>query len=162
MRGELMQRLHAVPRAVDADMRAVLEELDQQFSDGVVILDNEYGRVAHTIAGLMLFEFDADLLHDFDRAVQREWIETNGVGGWASSTIVCANTRRYHGLLVTGSKGRSERWVLVSKLDETLVVDGHRYELGCNRYPGVVSPLGFEWMTSFRRELFPEFTYEAG
>jgi predicted glycogen debranching enzyme len=110
----------------------------------------------------MPFEFDADLLHDFDRAVKREWIETNGVGGWASSTIVCANTRRYHGLLVAGSRSRSERRVLVSKLDETLVIGDERYELGCNRYPGAISPLGFEWMTSFRRDLFPEFEYEAG
>jgi predicted glycogen debranching enzyme len=110
----------------------------------------------------MLFEFGADLLHDFDAAIEREWIETNGLGGWASSTIVGANTRRYHGLLVAGSRSRSERRVLVSKLDETLVIAEERYELGCNRYPGVVSPLGFEWMTSFRRELFPEFEYEAG
>jgi predicted glycogen debranching enzyme len=110
----------------------------------------------------MPFEFDAEALHDFDHAVKREWIETNGLGGWASSTIVCANTRRYHGLLVAGSRSRSERWVLVSKLDETIVVDDHRFELGCNRYPGVISPLGFEWLTSFRRDLFPEFEYEAG
>jgi len=110
----------------------------------------------------MPFGFDADLLHDFDRAVKHEWIETNGVGGWASSTIVCANTRRYHGLLVAGSRSRSERRVLVSKIDETLVIGEERYELGCNRYPGAISPLGFEWMTSFRRDLFPEFEYEAG
>jgi len=110
----------------------------------------------------MPFEFDAEALHDFDHAVKREWIETNGLGGWASSTIVGANTRRYHGLLVAGSRSRSERWVLVSKLDETIVIDDHRFELGCNRYPGVISPLGFEWLTSFRRDLFPEFEYEAG
>jgi len=100
----------------------------------------------------MPFEFGADVLHDFDRAIEREWIETNGLGGWASSTIVGANTRRYHGLLVAGSRTRSERWVLVSKIDEMLVIGDERFELGCNRYPGVVSPLGFEWMTSFRRD----------
>src|SRR3954453_3422000 len=147
MDGDLMQRLHAVARAVDAGVRALPEECDQQLADRVVILDDEDAGVAHTIAGLMLFEFGADLLHDFDRAVKREWIETNGLGGWASSTIVGANTRRYHGLLVAGSRSRSERWVLVSKLDETIVLDEHRYELGCNRYPGVISPLGFEWLT---------------
>jgi len=110
----------------------------------------------------MPFEFGADVLHDFDRAIAHEWIETNGLGGWASSTIVGANTRRYHGLLVAGSRTRSERWVLVSKIDELLVIGDERYELGCNRYPGVVSPLGFEWMTSFRRDLLPQFEYEAG
>jgi len=110
----------------------------------------------------MPFEFGADVLHDFARAVKHEWIETNGLGGWASSTIVGANSRRYHGLLVAGSRSRSERRVLVSKLEETLVIGDATYELGCNRYPGVVSPLGFEWMTSFRRDLFPEFEYEAG
>jgi predicted glycogen debranching enzyme len=101
-------------------------------------------------------------MDDFERLTAREWLETNGIGGWASSTAAFANTRRYHGLLVSASRARSERQVLVSKLDETIVIGSDRYELGCNQYPGVIHPRGFERLTSFRRGLFPEFEYEAG
>jgi predicted glycogen debranching enzyme len=52
--------------------------------------------------------------------------------------------------------------VLVSKLDETIVAGGRRYELGCNTYPGSVHPVGTAYLESFSRELFPVFEYRAG
>ena len=51
-----------------------------------------------------------------DQAAQREWLETNGIGGFASSTIVGMNTRRYHGLLVASLKPPVDRYVLLSKV----------------------------------------------
>ena len=57
---------------------------------------------------------------------QREWLETNGIGGFVSSTIVGMNTRRYHGLLVASLRPPVERFALLSKLEETLMVDGSR------------------------------------
>jgi glycogen debranching enzyme len=99
-----------------------------------------------------------DVLHDFERASQLEWIETNGLGGWAGSSITFANTRRYHGMLVAALPGRTERTVLVSKLDET--VNG--IDLGTNRFPDVIHPRGFERLVSFRRDVFPVWDYVAG
>jgi predicted glycogen debranching enzyme len=99
-----------------------------------------------------------DVLRDFDRASQLEWIETNGLGGWAGSSITFANTRRYHGMLVAASPGRTERTVLVSKLDET--VNG--VDLGANRFPDAIHPRGFEHLVSFRRGVFPVWKYAAG
>jgi predicted glycogen debranching enzyme len=99
-----------------------------------------------------------DVLHDFERASQLEWIETNGLGGWAGSSVTFANTRRYHGMLVAALPGRTERTVLVSKLDET--VNG--IDLGTNRFPDVVHPRGFERLVSFRRDIFPVWEYAAG
>ncbi|MEA2327969.1 MAG: hypothetical protein QOE68_2928 [Thermoanaerobaculia bacterium] len=98
-----------------------------------------------------------DVLHDFERASQLEWIETNGLGGWAGSSVTFANTRRYHGMLVAALPGRTERTVLVSKLDET--VNG--VELGTNRFPDVIHPRGFERLVSFRRDVFPVWEYAA-
>src|SRR5436853_7156213 len=109
-----------------------------------------------------MFETGPELLRDFDQATDREWLETNGLGGWASSSICCANTRRYHGLLVAGSRTRAERTVIVSKLDETIVAGGDSYELGCNRFPGAIHPNGPQFLPSFRKDLFPPFEYEAG
>ena len=71
------------------------------------------------------------------------------------------NTRRYHGLLVAATKPPVGRMVLLSKLEETLVVDGHRYDLSSNRYPGVVHPQGHLFLTQFRLDPFPVFTYEV-
>jgi predicted glycogen debranching enzyme len=98
-----------------------------------------------------------DVLHDFERASELEWIETNGLGGWAGSSVIFANTRRYHGMLVAALPGRTERTVLVSKLDET--VNG--VELATNRFPDVIHPRGFERLVSFRRDVFPVWEYAA-
>jgi predicted glycogen debranching enzyme len=91
----------------------------------------------------------------------REWLETNGVGGFSSSTITGLNTRRYHGLLVAATKPPVGRILLLAKLEETLFVDGRRYELSANQYPGVVHPQGYKYQAGFRLDPFPVFTYEV-
>ena len=80
---------------------------------------------------------------------------------FASGTINGCNTRRYHGLLVAATKPPVGRFVLLSKLEETLTVNGRRYELGTNRYPGVVHPQGFQFLTQFRLDPFPIFTFSV-
>ena len=82
--------------------------------------------------------------HDIDTASTREWLETNGLGGFASSTIIGLNTRRYHGLLTAATKPPVGRILMLSKLEEVLVIDGRRYELSANQYEGAVHPKGFE------------------
>ncbi|MGB3097579.1 MAG: amylo-alpha-1,6-glucosidase, partial [Candidatus Deferrimicrobiaceae bacterium] len=105
---------------------------------------------------------DPVLLRDFDEVSRREWIETNGAGGWASSTISGAHSRRYHGLLVAATRPPAGRMVLLSKLEEAVVVGGNRFELGSNRYPGTVHPRGFTHLRSFAKGLFPVFEFQAG
>jgi len=92
-------------------------------------------------------------------ATQREWLETNGLGGFASSTIIGLNTRRYHGLLTAALTPPVGRFVLLSKLEETLIVNGVRFELSANQYPGTVHPQGYHYLTRFRLEPFPTATY---
>lgn len=110
----------------------------------------------------MKMSFDKSITQNSDEAIRREWLETNGLGGWASSTISGAHSRRYHGLLVAATKPPVGRMVMLSKLDETIEIDGKRYELSANCYPGVVHPRGFEFLQSFEKEIFPQFEYEAG
>ncbi len=105
-------------------------------------------------------EFGPEICRNLDAALQKEWLETNGLGGFASSTIVGLNTRRYHGLLVAATKPPVGRMVLLSKIEETLVVDGRRFDLSANRYPGVVHPQGFQYLKQFRLDPFPTFVYE--
>ncbi len=105
---------------------------------------------------------DKSTTQNFDEALRREWLETNGLGGWASSTVSGAHSRRYHGLLVAATNPPVGRMVMLSKLDETIEVDGMRYPLSANRYPGTVHPRGFESLQSFEKQMFPRFQYEAG
>jgi len=109
----------------------------------------------------IMIEFDRDSCRNLNIALTQEWLETNGIGGFSSSTILGLNTRRYHGLLTAATKPPVGRLVLLSKLEETLIIDGRRYELSANQYPGVIHPQGFNYQTGFRLDPFPGFTYEA-
>jgi predicted glycogen debranching enzyme len=107
-----------------------------------------------------VIRFDESVCRDFETASRREWLETNGLGGFASSTIAGLNTRRYHGLLVAATKPPVGRMVLLSKLEETAIVKGRRYELSANRFPGVVHPRGYRYLKSFRLDPYPVFVYD--
>lgn len=110
----------------------------------------------------MNIRIDASRLRNPDESLRLEWLETNGLGGWSSSTLAGAHTRRYHGLLVASTRPPAARMVLLSKLDERLITAEGRFDLGCNRYPGAVHPRGFEHLVSFQRDFFPTFEFEAG
>jgi predicted glycogen debranching enzyme len=109
-----------------------------------------------------MIEIDREITQDFERASGLEWLETNGLGGWAGTTVAGAHSRRHHGLLVAATQPPEGRMVLLSRLDETLHVGGESFELSCNRFPGAVAPRGYEHLTAFRKDLFPTFDYEAG
>jgi predicted glycogen debranching enzyme len=108
-----------------------------------------------------MIQFKREVCGDLEVALRREWLETNGLGGFASSTIVGLNTRRYHGLLVAATKPPVGRVVMLSKLEETLFIEGQPFDLSANRYPGVVHPQGFRYLKQFRLDPFPIFTYEV-
>ncbi len=110
----------------------------------------------------MPISFDANVTRDLDAASGREWIEANGLGGWASSTIAGCHTRRYHGLLVAATRPPVGRMVLLSKLAETLTIGDRSFDLDTNRYAGAVHPRGHELLTSFTLDPMPSFVYEAG
>jgi predicted glycogen debranching enzyme len=109
-----------------------------------------------------MIEIDREITQDFARAIGLEWLETNGLGGWAGTTVAGAHSRRHHGLLVAATRPPGGRTVLLSRLDETLHVGGESFELSCNQFPGAVVPRGFEHLTAFRKDLFPVFEFEAG
>lgn len=111
-------------------------------------------------------KFDATILTDYDKARSLEWIETNGLGGYASGTVSGSLTRRYHGLLVAALHPPVGRTVLLHKLDETIIVTKEsgedRYELSSNQYPGAIHPKGYTFLSGFERDIFPEFYFNAG
>ena len=102
-----------------------------------------------------------DICSDFDSAASREWLETNGIGGYALSTVSGANSRRYHGLLIAATRPPLGRMVLLSKFEETLVIGEARYELSSNQDPGTIYPEGYKYLTNFSLDPFPVWTYEV-
>ena len=101
--------------------------------------------------------FDQSICTDVERARKLEWLETNGLGGFSSSTIVGLNTRRYHGLLTAATKPPVGRVVLLSKMEETLLIDGRHYGLSANQYAGAIYPEGHRYLAEFRLDPFPKF-----
>jgi len=94
--------------------------------------------------------FGRDIASDFSGAEQREWLVTNGIGGFASGTVAGSLTRRYHGLLFAALKPPLGRTLLVAKLDETAQYDGQSYPLATNRWAGgAIDPQGFRNIESF-------------
>ncbi len=108
-----------------------------------------------------MIRFGPDICGNLNSALSREWLETSGLGGFASSTIVGLNTRRYHGLLVAATRPPVGRMLLLSKLEETLVLGEQRFDLSANQYPGVVHPQGHRFLKEFRLDPFPVFVYEV-
>lgn len=107
-----------------------------------------------------MIKLDAALCSDFESASSREWLETDGTGSYASSSISGANTRRYHGLLVAATRPPLGRMVLLSKFEETLYIDDAPFDVSCNQYPGAVYPEGSKYLVQFRLDPFPVWTYD--
>ena len=86
----------------------------------------------------------------WESAVEREWLSTNGIGGYASGTIAGANTRRYHAFLMASFDPPVERTLLVAKVDLSVEYLGTRYHLSANEFAdGTVDPRGFIDIESF-------------
>ncbi|HZE73159.1 MAG TPA: amylo-alpha-1,6-glucosidase [Pyrinomonadaceae bacterium] len=107
-----------------------------------------------------MIQYHRDTIQDLSTSLSREWLETNGLGGFASSTITGLNTRRYHGLLTAATKPPVGRILLLSKLEETLVIDDRCYQLSANEYSGAIHPRGFIYQTGFKLDPWPVFSYE--
>ena len=101
----------------------------------------------------MLLVKDKTELGNFQESAELEWLETNGLGGWAGSSICGCHTRRYHGLLMAAIMPPADRMLLLSKLDETLILNGKRFELGVNDFGDTLNPTGFQYL-SFPKGIF--------
>ena len=87
--------------------------------------------------------------------LDKEWIVTNGIGGFASSTVCFANTRRYHSLLTAPTKKNGVRRVFLSKIDESLLIDKKEYPIYTNMSKDYISD-GYNKMEMFEKDIFPK------
>ncbi|MBL9121678.1 MAG: glycogen debranching enzyme family protein [Phycisphaerae bacterium] len=86
-------------------------------------------------------------------SLRREWLVTNGIGGYAMGTVAGALTRRYHALLIAATRPPAVRTAVLSKLEERLIVRGTKYDLSTNLWAdGTCAPRGFRHCARFRLE----------
>ncbi|MBV9230918.1 MAG: glycogen debranching enzyme N-terminal domain-containing protein [Chloroflexi bacterium] len=112
----------------------------------------------------MPITFDHSVCCDLNETISREWLMTNGLGGYAAGTVAGVLTRVQHGLLVALPPNAVTPQLLLAKIDEEIVFDQRTYYLGTNEYrDGTLNPSGFVHLETFRLEAgFPIFTYRLG
>ncbi|MCI7139833.1 glycogen debranching enzyme N-terminal domain-containing protein [Alistipes sp.] len=106
--------------------------------------------------------FDKSELGNLEYSLQREMLSTDRMGGYMSTTIVCCNTRRYHGLMVAPIDDSDRTYVLLSSLDETVIQHDQTFNLALHRFPGVYEPRGHKYITDFEYTPTPSITYRVG
>lgn len=95
-----------------------------------------------------------------ENGLKKEWLITNGIGGFASSTIIGANTRKYHGLLIAPLTPPARRFLILSKVDESIQVGDTKYDLYTNVGENYISQ-GYKYQESFEQNYFPTYTYNV-
>jgi len=108
-----------------------------------------------------MISLDRSICGDYDAASSREWLETNGIGGFASSTISGSHTRRYHGLLTAATRPPLGRITTVSKFIETLIVGNETFQLSTSRFSGKVDSQACQFISQFRLDPFPVWTFRV-
>ena len=107
-------------------------------------------------------KFDKRELGNLEYSLNREMLATDRRGGYMSTTIVCCNTRKYHGLMVAPIDESDRTYVLLSSLDETIVQHDQSFNLALHRYDGVYEPRGHKYITDFEYTPTPTITYRVG
>lgn len=97
---------------------------------------------------------------NLESGLKKEWILTNGIGGFSYSSVVGCNTRKYHGLLVAPLTPPARRFVILSKVDEALEIDNKEYVLYTNMCKSYISE-GYKNLARFEKEFFPIFSYKV-
>lgn len=96
-----------------------------------------------------------------EEGLKNEWLITNGLGGFSSSTIINCNTRKYHGLLIAPITPPARRHLIISKIDESIQIGKTSYNLYTNMSNNYISE-GYKYLDSFEKEYIPVFTYKIG
>ena len=113
---------------------------------------------------MSFIRFDHGQLVNLNYSLDKELIRTNNAGGYASSTSINCNTRKYHGLLVIPQPqlGSDHLHVMLSTLDETIVYQGQEFNMGIHKYPGIYDPKGHKYITDFDADPRPTWHYGVG
>ena len=109
-------------------------------------------------------KFDKEKLINLEYSLNKEILRANKAGAWLSTTLCGCNTRKYHGLLICPvAEPGSDKFVLLSSLDETVLENGSQFNLAVRRYQsGIFDPKGHKYMQQIDFNRIPEITYQVG
>ena len=111
----------------------------------------------------MGFTVDGEACRNPSFLLRREWLETNGLGGYASGTLLTSHTRRYHGLLVANLPAPlNGRHVLLSKFEESVLIAGRETFLTQHQFAGGLFPPNVAPLSRFQVLECPTWTYDIG
>jgi predicted glycogen debranching enzyme len=108
----------------------------------------------------IVIAYNQKQLRDLTFSSSKEWLLTDGEGGYSSSTVSFMNTRRQHSLLMVSLAVPLKRFALLNKVDEEVIIEGKPYFLGANRYSDTVFPEGYRLLGKFTFDYFPQVTYD--
>lgn len=112
---------------------------------------------------MSIVRFDKKELGNLEYSLQREVLSTNRAGGYMNTTIICCNTRKYHGLMVCPVEAfGNENFVLLSSLDETVIQHKQQFNLAIHRFPGIYEPRGHKYIIDFSFTPTTAITYRVG
>jgi len=111
-----------------------------------------------------MIQFGREITSSLEAALRREWLITNGIGGYAMGTLAGARTRRYHSLLTASLHPPTRRTVTVADLDMWIEINGRRFPLVTHEWAaGVVLPDGYRHLEHFELDgTIPTFTWALG
>ncbi|MBO4263069.1 MAG: glycogen debranching enzyme N-terminal domain-containing protein, partial [Bacteroidales bacterium] len=112
---------------------------------------------------MAFLKFNKSELVNLAYSLKREIISANKSGAYCNTSIVTCNTRRYHGLLaVTLDRFGGDRFLLLSAVDESLIVGGKQFNLGIHCYGDIYEPRGHKYVVDFSADPVPQITYKVG
>ncbi|MBO5142516.1 MAG: glycogen debranching enzyme family protein [Clostridia bacterium] len=104
--------------------------------------------------------YTKDISSTYEKNLKNEWLLTNGIGGFASSTLIGANTRKYHGLLVAALGENLERYLVLPKVNEYVEIKNNKYSISTNECHNYIEK-GYVYQEAFERKLLPEFLFNV-
>ena len=106
-------------------------------------------------------EFGKGYWKTFEEGIEREWVITNGIGGYCGNTIINARARKHHAYLVASLHAPVERYAILNKTDESVKIDGKEYSFATNQRPGGWNEEGQKYLQRFIYDELPHFVYQA-
>lgn len=131
----------------DRKKKQAIRRVRQEY--GLILPFRSVGNEHKEQTVMSVLTFDKKELGNLEYSLQREMLATDRRGGYMSTTIVCCNTRKYHGLMVAPIDDSDRAYVLLSSVDETVVHDGQSFNLALHRFPGTYEPRGHKYITDF-------------
>lgn len=109
----------------------------------------------------VLYQLDSAQCQNFELSSRREWLLTNGIGGFAMGTVSGANARRYHGHLVAADPAPAHRTVLLANVEAFIEASGPQIGISTNQYQGAVHPQGYLYLEAFKIGLFAHWQWRV-